>query len=109
MARKSRKNVQATPTVVVGAIQYKVALYARISVENEQKREADTIGNQIALLKDFVSQHQDLVVFDLYCDDDISGVSFVRPEFSSNDERHPGWQGDLCDCQRPVSTGSKHD
>ena len=70
MARKSRKNVQATPAVVVGPVQYKVALYARISVENEQKREADTIGNQIALLKDFVSQHQDLVVFDLYCDDD---------------------------------------
>ena len=82
MARKSRKNVQATPAVVVGPVQYKVALYARISVENEQKREADTIGNQIALLKDFVSQHQDLVVFDLYCDDDISGVSFVRPEFA---------------------------
>lgn len=55
MARKSRKNVQATPAVVVGPVQYKVALYARISVENEQKREADTIGNQIALLKDFVS------------------------------------------------------
>lgn len=68
MARKSRKNVQATPAVVVGPVQYKVALYARISVENEQKREADTIGNQIALLKDFVSQHQDLVVFDLYLD-----------------------------------------
>ena len=34
------------------------------------------------MLKDFVSQHQDLVVFDLYCDDDISGVSFVRPEFA---------------------------
>lgn len=82
MARKSRKNVQVTPAVVVGPVQYKVALYARISVENEQKREADTIGNQIALLKDFVSQHQDLVVFDLYCDDDISGVSFVRPEFA---------------------------
>ena len=44
MARKSRKNVQATPAVVVGPVQYKVALYARISVENEQKREADTIG-----------------------------------------------------------------
>ena len=43
MARKSRKNVQATPAVVVDPVQYKVALYARISVENEQKREADTI------------------------------------------------------------------
>lgn len=82
MARKSRKNVQAAPIVVGGPNKYKVALYARISVENEQKREADTIGNQIALLKDYVAQHDDLVVFDLYCDDDISGVSFSRPEFA---------------------------
>ena len=82
MARKSRKNVQAAPIVATGPVQYKVALYARISVENEQNREADTIGNQIALLKDFVSQYQDFVVFDLYCDDDISGVSFSRPEFA---------------------------
>lgn len=49
MARKSRKNVQATPAVVVGPVQYKVALYARISVENEQKREADTISSTSSL------------------------------------------------------------
>ena len=29
-------------------------LYARISVETERKREADTIGNQLQLLKDYV-------------------------------------------------------
>lgn len=82
MARKSRKNVQAAPIVVGKPIKFKAALYARISVESEQKREADTIGNQIALLKDFVAQQNDLSVFDLYCDDDISGVSFSRPEFA---------------------------
>lgn len=83
MARKSRKNivqesVQAKPADKV----YRTALYARISVETERKREADTIGNQLQLLKDYVSEHSDLTVFDIYSDDDISGTDFIRPEFS---------------------------
>ena len=82
MARKSRKNIPQDPAPAVSTVKYKCALYARISVENEQKREADTIGNQIALLRDHVSQYPDLVEYDLYYDDDISGVSFSRPEFA---------------------------
>ena len=83
MARKSRKNIvedkhmtQTTERV------YKAALYARISVENERKRESDSIGNQIQLLKDYVSEQTDLKIFDIYSDDDISGTDFIRPEFS---------------------------
>ena len=63
MARKSRKNIvedkhmtQTTERV------YKAALYARISVENERKRESDSIGNQIQLLKDYVSEQTDLKI-----------------------------------------------
>lgn len=83
MARKSRRNASIDaqnnkPTERI----YHCALYARISVENERKREADTIGNQLQLLKDYVSEHPDLVIYDIYSDDDISGVDFVRPEFS---------------------------
>ena len=61
---------------------YRAGLYARISVETERKREADTIGNQIQLLKDFSSENLDIDVVDIYVDDDISGTDFVRPEFS---------------------------
>ena len=84
MARKSRKKIGVTeitanqepknPSVA--------ALYARISVENKRKRKADSIGNQIQLLKDFVSENQDIQMFDVYSDDDISGTDFIRPEFS---------------------------
>ena len=40
MARKSRKNVQATPAVVVGPVQYKVALYAesRLRTNKSEKQ-----------------------------------------------------------------------
>ncbi len=83
MARKSRKqNATMSEQVVKCSNSYSVALYARISVENEKKRESDSIGNQIQMLRDFVSEDPDMTVFDIYCDDDISGTDFVRPEFA---------------------------
>lgn len=83
MARKSRKTTVAEQAVIKPVDKvYRAGLYARISVETERKREADTIGNQLQLLKDYVSEHSDLTVFDIYSDDDISGTDFIRPEFS---------------------------
>lgn len=83
MARKSRRNTTIeAPMLNVAEHIYRCGLYARISVENEKKREADTIGNQLQLLKDYVAEHPDLTIYDIYSDDDISGVDFVRPEFS---------------------------
>lgn len=83
MARKSRKATVAEPVLIKPVDKvYRAGLYARISVETERKREADTIGNQLQLLKDYVSEHSDLTVFDIYSDDDISGTDFIRPEFS---------------------------
>jgi DNA invertase Pin-like site-specific DNA recombinase len=86
MARKSRKKVENSvlvPVVPNGTDKIYIAgLYARISVENEKKREADSIGNQLQLLKDFASEQADIQVFDVYSDDDISGTDFIRPEFS---------------------------
>lgn len=83
MARKSRKNQLPEQSQIKTSEKiYQCALYTRISVETERKREADTIGNQLQLLKDYVSEHEDLTIADIYCDDDISGVDFIRPEFS---------------------------
>lgn len=83
MARKSRKTTVAETALIKPVDKlYRAGLYARISVETERKREADTIGNQLQLLKDYVSEHSDLTVFDIYSDDDISGTDFIRPEFS---------------------------
>lgn len=58
MARKSRKPVESgqlfdTPSQ---AKMFSTGFYVRISVENEQKIASDTIGKQIQMLKDFVSQ-----------------------------------------------------
>lgn len=84
MARKSRKKgaVLEMPVPVTPDKIFSAALYARISVENDYKREVDSIGTQIQLLKDFASERLDIKVFDIYCDDDITGTNFERPEFS---------------------------
>ena len=85
MARKSRKNQNASPVSTEPTIRtasIPTALYARLSVENFQKKEADSIGTQIQMLRDHVSQISDLTVYDIYCDDNITGTNFNRPEFS---------------------------
>lgn len=84
MARKSRKNAALAKETAVSSPKkiFQTALYVRISVENEKKIEADSIGNQIQMLKDFVSQLPELQIYDIYCDDDITGTTFMRPEFS---------------------------
>ena len=52
MARKSRKTTVAEPAVIKPVDKvYRAGLYARISVETERKREADTIGNQELICK----------------------------------------------------------
>ena len=89
MARKSRKNttpVQDTAAVLVKKI-YQAAIYVRISVENERKIEADSIGNQIQMLKDFISQMPDIQIFDIYCDDDITGTTFIINRYGTSQLR----------------------
>ncbi len=83
MARKSRKNITGFPeTFDQERQQFQAGLYVRISVENEKKLEADSIGTQIRMLEDFVSQIPDIRVYDIYCVDAISGTTFIRPVFS---------------------------
>lgn len=84
MARKSRKNLQAELDAISASPKkvFHSALYVRISVENERKIETDSIGTQIQMLKDFASQFSDIKVYDVYCDNDVSGTDFMRPEFS---------------------------
>ena len=59
---------------------YHAALYVRLSRDDEQNGPAQSITNQISLLKEFAGKHQ-LSVYDTYIDDGISGTTFDRPAF----------------------------
>ena len=59
---------------------YHVALYIRLSKEDENQGPSQSVQNQESLLREFVEQHR-LSVFDTYVDDGWSGTSFDRPNF----------------------------
>ena len=59
---------------------YHVALYIRLSKEDESEGPSESVTNQRSLLNDFVQQHR-LSVYDTYIDDGWSGTSFDRPDF----------------------------
>lgn len=59
---------------------YHVALYIRLSKEDESEGPSQSVQNQESLLREFVQQHR-LSVFDTYVDDGWSGTSFDRPSF----------------------------
>ena len=59
---------------------YRVALYIRLSKEDENEGPSQSVTNQQSLLKEFVGRHR-LSVYDTYIDDGWSGTSFDRPAF----------------------------
>ena len=58
---------------------YHVALYIRLSKEDETEGPSQSVTNQKSLLNEFVQQHR-LSVYDTYIDDGWSGTSFDRPD-----------------------------
>lgn len=59
---------------------YRVALYIRLSKEDENEGPSESVNNQKSMLEEFVRQ-QRLCVYDTYIDDGWSGTSFDRPGF----------------------------
>lgn len=62
-------------------ILYNADMYLRISREDGDKAESDSIGNQRALIQAFMKDHPDIVLRNIRVDDGYSGVNFERPNF----------------------------
>ena len=60
---------------------YKAALYIRLSVEDGDKAESNSVTNQRMLLNEFLKDNPDIELFDYYIDDGFSGTDFSRPAF----------------------------
>lgn len=78
MARKSRKQT-AAPMPAPSLYVY-VALYIRLSVE-DNKRRGCSVENQKLVLNDFLADKPDFVVYDTYIDNGATGTNFHRPGF----------------------------
>lgn len=60
---------------------WRAALYTRLSREDGDKPESDSIANQRMLLENFAAQQPDLQVIGHYSDDGFTGTNFQRPDF----------------------------
>jgi site-specific DNA recombinase len=74
-ANKSGKGafMQQTQTVNAG-------IYCRLSVDDSNLEESESIQTQKAMLSDYCHQHHFHIV-DYFVDDGFSGTNFERPEF----------------------------
>ena len=80
MARTSKySNIQSTPTR--RRDEWRAGLYIRLSKEDGDKPESESVSSQKALLEKFVSENPSLNFYDFYIDDGWSGTDFERPAF----------------------------
>ncbi|MCD7782946.1 MAG: recombinase family protein [Firmicutes bacterium] len=64
-----------------GGAVYRTAVYLRLSKDDGDKQESDSIVNQRRLIEDFVSGKSEFCVVEEYVDDGWSGSNFDRPAF----------------------------
>ena len=85
MARKSRKNMMPQETTALSdkekKVLFKAGLYARLSHETEENIERGTIETQMELMKNYVKDHEDIVIEEEYYDASFTGTNFERPDF----------------------------
>ena len=62
---------------------YRTALYLRLSREDGDKTESDSIANQRTLLEVYAADHPELCIVDEFVDDGYSGSNFERPAITT--------------------------
>lgn len=60
---------------------YRTAIYARLSKDDGDKAESNSIASQKALCEEYITKHSDLELVETFVDDGYSGVDFERPAF----------------------------
>ena len=60
---------------------WKAALYIRLSRDDGDKMESNSITSQREILKEWLNLHPDIALYDFYIDDGWSGTDFNRPGF----------------------------
>lgn len=60
---------------------FHTAVYIRLSKEDGDKIESDSIVNQKKLIAEYIKGKDDFVIYDIYIDDGYTGTNFNRPAF----------------------------
>lgn len=59
-------------------VTFQVAEYIRLSREDGDKAESDSIGNQRKLIGEYLREKEEFVLYDIYIDDGFTGTNFVE-------------------------------
>ncbi len=77
----------------------RAAAYLRLSIEDGDKAESNSIGNQRELIRDFAAERPELHLVEEYADDGYTGTNFERPGFKRMMEDING-----CETKKKVSS-----
>ena len=61
---------------------WNVAAYLRLSSDDGDKAESNSIGNQRSIINQYIKQNKELKNVEYYIDDGYSGTTFDRPDFN---------------------------
>lgn len=61
---------------------YNVAMYLRLSKDDGDNIESESITNQRKIIKDYIDKHSEMKLYNEYVDDGYSGANFNRPSFN---------------------------
>jgi len=73
--------VESPLAVAQGSKRWSACLYVRLSKEDGDKEESDSIKNQKVLIRDYAETLTDVDLIAEFADDGYSGASFERPDF----------------------------
>ena len=79
MARKSRFAAEVKEEKKISIRQ--AGVYARLSIEDEDDEEQNSIGNQKKIVLDYLKDKDDIAVTEYYVDNGYTGMNFSRPDF----------------------------
>lgn len=80
MARKSRVGIAEIPEIQ-SIFLYKAAIYKRLSDEDGDDMEADSLVNQEKIARHHIIDKPDIDVVGVYADNGYTGMNFKRPDF----------------------------
>lgn len=90
MARKSKYTTSGNDTKY-----FHVGAYLRLSREDGDKMESDSIHSQKEIIQKFLERQEDMVLEKTYIDDGVTGTNFNRPKFR---EMEQDWENKVIDC-----------
>lgn len=81
MARQSRKKAANSEPQPKSITVWNAGIYVRLSVEDERKKENDSIGTQRKIIERYLQDKSDIYLCQTYQDVNYSGTNFDRPAF----------------------------